>query len=306
MQPQIAAVVAEVSKVVLGKEQQIKMALACLFSQGHLLIEDLPGMGKTTMAQTLAKVLGLEYARVQFTSDLLPADIIGVSVFDQNKTQFEFHPGPIFTQLLLADEINRTSPKTQSALLEAMEEQQVTIDGNTRPLPSPFFVIATQNPISQDGTFPLPESQLDRFLMRISLGYPDKAVERAMLAGVDPRQKLDQLRCVITMDAMQTLIKQTQDVQVAPAILDYIQRLIAYTRTSSDFAFGISTRGALALMRCAKTWAFMHGRSHLLPEDIQLLLPAVVGHRVRDTADYTGQSGMALIERALEHVEVIA
>lgn len=306
MQSQIATVVSEVSKVVLGKEHQIKMALACLFSQGHLLIEDLPGMGKTTMAQTLARVLGLEYARVQFTSDLLPADIIGVSVFDQNKTQFDFHPGPIFTQLLLADEINRTSPKTQSALLEAMEERQVTTDGETRPLPSPFFVIATQNPTSQDGTFPLPESQLDRFLMRISLGYPDETVERAMLAGIDPRENLEKLRCVITAEQMFELVKKANSVQVAPAILDYTQRLIAYTRTSADFAFGVSTRGALALMRCAKTWAFMHGRGHLIPEDIQVLLPAVVGHRVRDTADYTGQSGLALIERALEHVEVVA
>lgn len=306
MQSLVSALISEISKVVHGKEQQVKMALACLFSQGHLLIEDQPGMGKTTLAQSLAKVLGLEYARVQFTSDLLPADIIGVSVFDQTHTRFDFHPGPIFTQLLLADEINRTSPKTQSALLEAMEERQVTSDGETRALPNPFFVIATQNPSSQDGTFPLPESQLDRFLMRISLGYPDAEVERAMLAGEDPRAKMDGLTCKIKPEQMQQFMVESQKVQAAPAILDYIQRLIAYTRTSADFAFGISTRGALSLMRCARTWAFMHGRSHIVPEDIQLLLPAVVGHRVRDTADYTGQSGLALIERALENVEVVA
>ncbi len=306
MQSLVSALISEIGKVVHGKEQQVKMALACLFSQGHLLIEDQPGMGKTTLAQSLAKVLGLEYARVQFTSDLLPADIIGVSVFDQTHTRFDFHPGPIFTQLLLADEINRTSPKTQSALLEAMEERQVTSDGETRALPNPFFVIATQNPSSQDGTFPLPESQLDRFLMRISLGYPDAEVERAMLAGEDPRAKMDGLTCKIKPEQMQQFMVESQKVQAAPAILDYIQRLIAYTRTSADFAFGISTRGALSLMRCARTWAFMHGRSHIVPEDIQLLLPAVVGHRVRDTADYTGQSGLALIERALENVEVVA
>ncbi|WP_317929018.1 AAA family ATPase [Halioxenophilus sp. WMMB6] len=305
MEPLVSSLVAEVSKVVLGKELQVKMALACLFSQGHLLIEDQPGMGKTTLAQSLARVLGLQYARVQFTSDLLPADIIGVSVFDQQNTRFEFHPGPIFTQLLLADEINRTSPKTQSALLEAMEERQVTIDGETRILPQPFFVIATQNPSSQDGTFPLPESQLDRFLMRICLGYPDPGVERQLLAGVDPRAKLDSLRCRIKPQQLAAIVEAANKVQASPALLDYVQRLIQYTRTSAEFAFGISTRGALSLMRCARTWALMHGRSHLVPEDIQTLLPAVVGHRVRDFADYTGQSGLALVERALENVEVI-
>lgn len=305
MQTQIESIVTEASKVVLGKEHQIKLALACLLSRGHLLIEDQPGMGKTTLAQTLAQVLGLKYARVQFTSDLLPADILGVSIFDPAKTQFEFHPGPVFTQLLLADEINRTSPKTQSALLEAMEEGQVTVDGNTRSLPSPFFVIATQNPSSQDGTFPLPESQLDRFLMRISLGYPDASVERALLKGEDPRARISSLKQVMPLAELLTLTSDTAKVQASDALLDYVQRLIAYTRTSQDFAYGLSTRGARALMQCAKTWAWMHGRTHLLPDDIQLLFPVVVGHRVRDYADYSGQSGSALVERTLEHVAVV-
>jgi len=306
MEPQFAKIIAEISKVVLGKEQQIKMALACLFSQGHLLIEDQPGMGKTTLAQSLARVLGLEYSRVQFTSDLLPADIIGVSVFDQNRTSFEFHPGPVFSQLLLADEINRTSPKTQSALLEAMEERHVTIDGQTRALPQPFFVIATQNPSTQDGTFPLPESQLDRFLMRISLGYPDQSVERALLAGEDPRNRLAALNCMVSPGQLQAIVDAANQVKASASLLDYVQRIINYTRTSPEFAFGMSTRGALSLMRCARTWALMDGRNHILPEDIQTLLPAVIGHRVRDFADYTGQSGMALIERTLENVDVLA
>lgn len=306
MEKLVNSLVAEISKVVLGKEHQIKMALACLFSRGHLLIEDQPGMGKTTLAQTLAKVLGLGYSRVQFTSDLLPADIVGVSIFDQQRSEFKFHPGPIFTQLLLADEINRTSPKTQSALLEAMEEGQVTIDGDAKQLPTPFFVIATQNPESQDGTFPLPESQLDRFLMRISLGYPDAEVERGLLAGEDPRTRLNDLRCLMTPEKLREIYQKAGQVQASPSLLDYIQRLISYTRTSTEFSYGISTRGALSLMRCARTWAFMQGRNHIIPEDLQILLPSVVGHRVRDAADYSGQSGYALVERVLNNVDVIA
>ncbi|GAB2189418.1 AAA family ATPase [Sessilibacter sp. MAH2] len=306
MEALVNSLVAEISKIVHGKEHQIKMALACLFSKGHLLIEDQPGMGKTTLAQTLAKVLGLEYARVQFTSDLLPSDITGISIFDQSTAQFEFHPGPVFTQLLLADEINRTSPKTQSALLEAMEEGQITVDGEAKKLPHPFFVIATQNPSSQDGTFPLPESQLDRFLMRISLGYPDATVERALLAGEDPRTKIKDLKCLMTVDKLDKIYAAATKVQASPSLLDYIQRLIAYTRSSSEFSYGLSTRGALSLMRCARTWALMHGRSHIVPEDLQILLPSVVGHRVRDAADYSGQSGYALVERVLENVDVFA
>jgi MoxR-like ATPase len=305
MHAKIEALVREIAKVVLGKEHQIKMALACLLSEGHLLIEDQPGMGKTTLAQAIARALGLDYSRVQFTSDLLPADIVGISIFDQNNSQFEFHQGPIFSQVLLADEINRTSPKTQSALLEAMEERQVTVEGQTKALPSPFFVIATQNPCTQDGTFPLPESQLDRFLMRLSLGFPSAAIERQMLSGTDPREQLSAIQPQLTAQQLQALSQEPAAVLASPHLLDYVQRIIAYTRSSPEFAHGISTRGALSLMRVARTWAWMHNRSHLVPDDIQVLLPAIVGHRVRDAADYTGQSGQALIERALENVEVI-
>ncbi|GLS26661.1 AAA family ATPase [Marinibactrum halimedae] len=305
MEKTVERLVAEISRVVLGKDTQIRLALACLFSRGHLLIEDQPGMGKTTLAQSLAKVLGLEYNRVQFTSDLLPADIIGVSIFDRDTNGFRFHQGPVFSQLLLADEINRTTPKTQSALLEAMEERQVSAEGVTHTLPKPFFVIATQNPSTQDGTFALPESQLDRFLMRISLGYPDNRAERALLEGRDPRERIDQLQTLITPDDFDDIIEQAEQVQASSTLLDYLQRLIAYTRNAPEFSYGLSTRGALSLMRCAKTWALMHGRHHVIPEDLQELLPSVVAHRVRDAADYSGQSGYGLVERVLEQVDVV-
>lgn len=306
MQPLVKGIVEQVSAVFQGKEHQLKLALACLFSQGHLLIEDLPGMGKTTLAISLAKALGLEYSRVQFTSDLLPADILGVSIFHQQSANFEFRPGPIFSQLLLADEINRTSPKTQSALLEAMEERHVTIDGQSHPLPKPFFVIATQNPVYQDGTYPLPESQLDRFLMCINLGYPDAHVERALLVGDDPRHKLNGIQCSVSPEDWQTFYSAHSEVLVSDALLDYVQRIIEYTRTSQAFAHGISTRAALSLMRCAKTWAWLHGRDHLLPDDIQTLLPSVVGHRVKGHGDRQVQSSSSLITQALNDVDVLA
>lgn len=305
MDKQIQALIDAIGQVLLGKETQVKMALTCLFARGHLLLEDLPGMGKTTLAHALANLLGLEYNRVQFTSDLLPSDILGVSVFDRSANNFTFHPGPVFTQLLLADEINRTTPKTQSALLEAMAEYQVTVEGETRPLPTPFFVIATQNPSNQSGTFPLPESQLDRFLMRIELGYPNPEAELAILKGIDPAQRMVQLRPRLTVAQLTDIQNRVDDVQASDALLDYLQRLVHFTRTSPDFAYGLSTRGALALLRCAKTWAMLHGRGHVLPEDIQQVMPAVAAHRLRDGADYGDQSGYALVDKALSAVDVL-
>ena len=262
MQKVVDAIIANISKVLIGKQQQITLSLACLFAQGHLLIEDLPGMGKTTLAHALAKVLGLSYSRIQFTSDLLPADVLGVSIYDRTKAQFEFHPGPIFNQLLLADEINRTTPKTQSALLEAMAEGQVTIDGDTRPLPNPFFVIATQNPTTQAGTFPLPESQLDRFLMRIELGYPDPASEREMLSGEDPRKQLAYIPAVISSEQLLKIQQQVLQVTVSDSLVDYLQRLVQFTRDDPMFMSGLSPRGALATLQCARAWALIQGRQY--------------------------------------------
>lgn len=301
MQQLVARLSAEIGKVLLGKEPQIKLALACLFARGHLLIEDLPGMGKTTLAHGLASVFGLSYQRIQFTSDLLPADILGVSVFDRNSSQFEFHPGPVFSQVLLADEINRTTAKTQSALLEAMEEGQVTVEGETRDLPKPFFVIATQNPLSSSGTFPLPESQLDRFLMRIEIGYPTPESERAMLMGNGSREQLSELKACVTPQQLDLIFASAEKVKVSDAVMDYLQRLIAYSRDNADFPVGLSPRGALALLRTAKTWALMHGRKHLLPEDIQAVLPAVASHRLSDA----GASGYTLVDKLLNDVDVI-
>ena len=301
----IDAAVAEVGSVLLGKEPQIRLALCCLFSRGHLLIEDLPGMGKTTLSHALADVLGLSWKRVQFTSDLLPADILGVSIYNRSDASFSFHPGPIFTQLLLADEINRTTPRTQSALLEAMAEQQVTVEGETRPLPDPFFVIATQNPVHQSGTYPLPESQLDRFLMRLELGYPHPRAERQMFqrkhTSGSERVVLKQR---ISNEQLQLIRTQAGAVHASDNLLDYLQRLVAYTRSSAEFAVGLSPRGALALLDCARTWALMHNRGHLVPEDLQMVLPAVAAHRLVPAGDYAGD-GMALVELLRREVDVI-
>ncbi|MCG8428536.1 MAG: AAA family ATPase, partial [Chromatiales bacterium] len=250
----------QAGEIILGKQPIIKLALACLLAKGHLLIEDLPGVGKTTLAHLLAKLLGLEYQRIQFTSDLLPADIIGVSVFERNSGEFRFHPGPIFSQLLLADEINRATPKAQSALLEAMEEHQVTAESETRKLPAPFFVIATQNPAHQIGTFPLPESQLDRFLMRISLGYPDARSERALLAGENPRDMLESVEPCLNPKQLQELQQQVGQVHVSAALLDYCQSLLSFSRTNPRFHHGLSPRAGLALLRAAKAWALLEGR----------------------------------------------
>ncbi len=297
--------IAGVGSVLLGKEEQIRLALCCLFARGHLLIEDLPGMGKTTLSHALAQVLGLDYTRVQFTSDLLPADILGVSVFDRNDGSFTFHPGPVFTQLLLADEINRATPRTQSALLEAMAESQVTAEGETRPLPDPFFVIATQNPVEQSGTYPLPESQLDRFLMRLELGYPHPRAEREMFTRRQrPGGAGDELACSIDRDQLDAIRSAVAEVHASDNVLDYLQRLVAFTRESPEFAVGLSPRGALALLDSAKTWAVMHNRGHLVPEDLQVVLPAVAGHRLVPSGDYAGDS-KALVELLLRGVDVI-
>lgn len=274
------AIIAKTSEVILGKEQQIKLALACILAKGHLLIEDLPGMGKTTLAHTLAQVLGLQFQRVQFTSDLLPADVLGVSVYDRNTANFKFHPGPVFTNVLLADEINRATPKTQSALLEVMEEAQVTIDSTTYTLPQPFFVIATQNPSSQIGTFALPESQLDRFLMRITIHYPDAASERKLLQSNGGRVQLAKLNPVIDAKQLQTLQAACQEVHVSDALLDYLQAILKQTRQSAQFNAGLSPRAGLSLKQCAQAWAMLAGRDHVIPEDIQSILPSVAGHRL--------------------------
>ncbi len=272
---------AEANRVVLGKDAQIRMCLACLLAGGHLLIEDIPGVGKTTLAHTLARVLGLSYQRIQFTSDLLPADIIGASIFERQSETFRFHPGPIFAQLILADEVNRATPKTQSALLEAMEERQVTVDGETRALPQPFFVIATQNPLHQVGTFPLPESQLDRFLMRIELGYPREDAERDLLCGRDRREILATLQPVLESRDLSVLREAVTKIHVSDALLDYLQALVRYTRSAAGYENGLSPRAALGLKHAAQAWALLAGRPGVLPEDLQAVLPGVVGHRLR-------------------------
>lgn len=268
------------SQLIYGKEHITKQALTCLLAGGHLLLEDLPGMGKTTLAQGLAKIFGLDFQRVQFTSDLLPADIIGSSIYQQSSEAFTFRKGPLFTQVLLADEVNRASPKTQSALLEAMGEFQVTADGTTYPLPRPFFVIATQNPSHQSGTFPLPESQLDRFMMRLSLGYPTAEFERLLLKGGGTQSILADIQAVITLEQLQTLQKQAEQVSVSDSLLDYLQRLLAYTRENSVFSAGLSPRAALSWLQCAKAWALIHQRDYVVPDDIQALMLSVTAHRL--------------------------
>ena len=299
MQSIIQQLIQQLDQILLGKHHQIKLALSCVLADGHLLLEDLPGMGKTTLAHGLAKVLGLEFQRVQFTSDLLPADILGAAIFDRETSQFRFHTGPIFTNLLLADEINRTSPKTQSALLEAMEERQVSIEGKTRVLPSPFFVIATQNPFSQSGTFPLPESQLDRFLMRLSLGYPDATAERQLMEGLDPREKINRLESILKPNQLSQLQLMAKQVLASPTLLDYLQRLVNLTRQDDRFGHGLSPRGALAILRAAKSWALIHDRQYLIPEDLQAVIPAVITHRLRGTTidAHSNELGKLLIEQ---------
>ena len=284
---QVAQVIDAVRAIVLGKDQQVRLALACLLARGHLLIEDVPGVGKTILANALARALGLDFQRIQFTSDMLPADILGVSVYERDASTFRFHPGPIFAQVILADEVNRATPKTQSALLEAMEEHQVTAEGETRRLPEPFFVIATQNPEEQVGTFPLPESQLDRFLMRIEIGYPDREAERALLAGTDRRDMLAGMKPGLGPDDLAGLQASVQKVHVAPALLDYVQAIVEHTRRSPDYVAGLSPRAALALVAAARAWALIEGRDKVIPEDVQAVLPGVATHRLRPSHDQT-------------------
>ncbi|HEY5633044.1 MAG TPA: MoxR family ATPase [Burkholderiaceae bacterium] len=281
MLEKIQAVAATVAEIVVGKQPQIRLALACILARGHLLVEDLPGVGKTTLAHALSISLGLRFKRVQFTNDLLPADITGVSVFDRERSSFVFHPGPVFTQVLLADEINRASPKTQSALLEAMEERQVSIEGEAQPLPDPFFVIATQNPQDQIGTFALPESQLDRFLMCIELGYPDPKSERTLLEGQDRRELLANVSARMTPEDLRAGQRAVREIRCAPALLDYVQNLLTCTRRSPSLAEGLSPRAGLSLIQAARAWALLDGRNHVLPDDVQAVLVAVAGHRLR-------------------------
>lgn len=301
----IKGLITQLNDVLLGKEEQIKLALCCLFANGHLLIEDQPGMGKTLISHALARVLGLSFNRIQFTSDMLPSDIVGISIFDRDENNFRFIEGPVFAQLVLADEINRATPKSQSALLEAMEERQVTVDGVTRPLPEPFFVIATQNPESQIGTFPLPESQLDRFLMRIHIGYPDPDSERELLMGGDRRSKAHNLKAMVNPGWLEETWAAVQKVKVTDPLVDYVQRLVQFTRRESEFALGLSPRGALALLKAARAWALIHDRSHVVPEDVQAVLPSVVEHRLRSAADHSGRGGGALAQRLLSRVDVV-
>jgi MoxR-like ATPase len=292
--------VATANQVILGKNQQIRLAICCLLARGHLLIEDIPGVGKTTLAHCLAKLLGMQYQRIQFTSDLLPADIIGGAVFDAENHQFKFHPGPIFNQMILADEINRSTPKAQSALLEAMEEHQVTSEGTTYKLPSPFFVIATQNPSHLIGTFPLPESQLDRFLMRIELGYPDNQAERALLTGTSRSILIENLSVVLNTEQLQNIQDAVSKVHVSEALLDYLQSLINFTRESQDYQYGLSPRAGLALLTAAKAWAFMHQYDAVLPEHVQTVLAAVAGHRLNPGST----NSEAIVAPLLEQVAI--
>jgi MoxR-like ATPase len=295
--------IANIGDVLLGKELEIRQALCCMLAGGHLLLEDLPGMGKTTLAHALATTLGMSFGRVQFTSDLLPSDILGVSIFNSESAQFDFQPGPIFNQVLLADEINRATPRTQSALLEAMAESQVSIDGETRPLPSPFFVIATQNPIHQSGTYALPESQLDRFLMRLSLGYPNAQAERQLLLRGEQRGNVS-LPASMSADELTAIRAAVAEVTLSDSLLAYIQRLTAFTRNAPEFAMGLSPRGALALVAAARTWAMMTGRHYVVPDDVQAVIEPVVAHRLVPSADYAGD-GAALVAMMQRSVDVI-
>jgi MoxR-like ATPase len=296
-------VVSRVGEIIIGREEPVRLALTCLLAGGHLLIEDVPGVGKTTLAQTLARTLGLDYVRIQFTSDLLPADVIGVSIYDNQNARFRFHPGPVFSQLVLADEINRATPKAQSALLEAMEEKQVSTDAKTYPLPKPFFVVATQNPRHQIGTFPLPESQLDRFLMRIRIGYPDARAERALLKGRDRREVMRTLEPVIDPDKLIALQQHCQQVHCSDALIDYVQALLEASRTSPVLQYGLSPRAGIALTHAARAWAYLAGRTIVLPEDIQAVAQSVLSHRLQgEESQHTPQD--QLVQQLVQSVPI--
>jgi MoxR-like ATPase len=300
-QPKLKSLLGQLNTVIVGKPTQIQDCVACLLAGGHLLIEDVPGVGKTTLAHALARTFGLQFSRVQFTADLMPSDLSGVSVYERGREAFVFHPGPVFAQILLADEINRASPKTQSALLEAMEEKQVTVEGATRPLPTPFFVIATQNPMDQLGTFALPESQLDRFLMRISLGYPDRAAERILLGGQDPRERANQLESLLTPHELHQLQQQVLAVHVSEPLLDYVQDLVAATRSGRWFLQGLSPRAGIAVVRAAKAQALISGRDYVAPDDVQAILPQTAAHRLIPVSD----AGRGAVEQVRAMIDAI-
>jgi len=284
MNKQFEEIITLIGTRILGKEEQVRFALTCLFARGHLLIEDQPGIGKTTLAKVLSSCLGLDFHRIQFTSDMLPGDILGTSVFDGKSGSFTFHPGPIFTNILLVDEINRATPKTQSALLEAMEERQVTVEGETRPLENPFFVIATQNPLEHAGTFPLPDSQLDRFLMRIRLGYPPREAEKKLLMGDGLGTSLH-VKSRLTPIDVKEIQKKVDEVHISDHLYEYLQDIVDFTRRSTNFHTGLSPRASLALLRATRSWAYIHGKDHAIPEDLQKILPWVSGHRLRGKED---------------------
>lgn len=293
-----------ISQIILGKDEQIRLALTCIVARGHLLIEDLPGVGKTTLAHAIAKVMGLGFQRIQFTSDLLPADVLGVSVYSRDRSDFEFHPGPIFSPFILADEVNRATPKTQSALLEAMEEHQVSIEGQTRDLPQPFFVIATQNPAHQIGTYPLPESQLDRFLMRLHLGFPGHDAERELLRGEERRDMIEHLTPVLDAGKLLTIQQHAASIHTADALLDYVQAILEFTRQSPMFEFGLSPRGGLALLNSARALALIEGNDFVLPEHVKQILPAVVNHRLVISTDDLDDGQMTAADYVAESVPV--
>ncbi|MEX0604198.1 MAG: AAA family ATPase [Marinobacter sp.] len=302
MKKLIDATIAQLNSILLGKDHQVRLSLCALLARGHLLIEDIPGMGKTTLSHALARVSGLSYQRIQFTSDLLPADVLGFSMYDKEAGALVFHQGPIFAQVVLADEINRASPRTQSALLEAMEEQQVSIEGETRALPRPFFVIATQNPLEQGGTYPLPESQLDRFLMRLKLGYPDPRAERELLEGEDRRTMTAKMQPQLSQSDLLALQEAVGRVSTSPALLDYVQRLLDHSRRMPGVVYGLSPRAGLGLVRAARAWALMNGRHHVLPDDIQAVFPSIAEHRLEQ-----GESGKSKdrVQQLLNTVSVI-
>jgi MoxR-like ATPase len=302
-QQKLKALLGQLNTVIVGKPAQVQDCVACLLAGGHLLIEDVPGVGKTTLAHALARSFGLQFSRVQFTADLMPSDLSGVSIYERGREAFVFHPGPIFAQVLLADEINRASPKTQSALLEAMEEKQVTVEGETRALPSPFFVIATQNPHDQLGTFALPESQLDRFLMRISLGYPDRVAERELLRGRDRREMLDNLESTLSAIELQSLQQKVMDIHAADPLLDYVQELVAATRSGRWFLQGLSPRAGIAVVRAAKAQALLSGRDYVAPDDVQAILPQTVAHRLIPVGD-AGRGPVEQVRAMLEAVSL--
>ncbi|MFA9460201.1 AAA family ATPase [Thiohalorhabdus sp. Cl-TMA] len=304
MDAPVRALLQSVNQVLLGKEEAVRLAVAGLLARGHLLIEDLPGVGKTTLAHALSRLLGLDLQRIQFTSDMLPADIVGASVYERETGGFVFHQGPLFAQLVLADEVNRATPKTQSALLEAMGERQVTVEGATRDLPEPFFVIATQNPLSQIGTFPLPESQLDRFLMRLSLGYPDTRAERELLEGEDRATLVQRLTTAMDTDTLDALQRAVPEVHASAALLDYVQALLTHTREVGRFRTGLSPRAGLALLRAAQAWALVDGRQAVLPEDVQAVFPAVAAHRLHPLPSEEGRSSLEHTAAVMDEVAI--